>query len=110
MEYYFTVGEKKYAFDLLKIKEVCYNGTESDREITEGYENSNDGKGLTMVNKIIREYKSNNNDQNSMIIYDVVKLLILKLLDGEDLEIESNIGLNFALNTCLREGIIIELS
>lgn len=110
IEYYVTVGDKKYTFDLKRIKNVCYTGSESDREITEGYETDEGGKGLVMVNKIIREYKSNNNDQNSMITYDVVKLLILKLLESYTEDFEANLGLNLALNTCLKEGIIYEIT
>lgn len=107
-EFYVVLDNKKYAFDVKKIKDVCFVENESDREITEGFEH--DGNGLSMTSKIIREYRSNSNDQNSMIVYDVVKLLILKILESDSTDFNDNLGLVIAINTCIDMGIIYEIN
>lgn len=116
-DYYFTIGTKKYAFDVDKIKEICVrssNDEDAEHEITTTYETDESGK-LELSGKLIREVKSENNAQNGMIIYDVIKLFIMRLLDNAEVY-NSNVavpGLDFstslALNTLLNCGILIEI-
>ena len=107
-KYFLTLNDRKYAFNIKKIQDVCFVENESDREITEGFEHN--GNELAMTSKIIREYRSNSNDQNSMIVYDVVKLLILKILESDSTAFNDNLGLIVALNTCIDMGIIYEIN
>lgn len=112
---YIKFGGVKYAFDLDAIKKFCLissdqNGKET--EVTEGYDTNEDGA-LTLSSKILREVKSNGNPQNDMIIYDVVKLFIMRLLENNSSEHEFNCDIDFstalAINTMLKWKMLIEI-
>lgn len=105
---------KKYAFNLDKIKEICLNsshdGTQKEYEISQIYDTQDNGE-LSLSQKIEHETKTSGNAQNDMIIYDVLKLLIVTLLENaqpEDAyqEVFSNA---LALNTLIQWGVINEL-
>ena len=112
---YITFAGRKYAFDLDAIKKFCLissdqNGKET--EVTEGYD-ADDNGALTLSSKILREVKSNGNPQNDMIIYDVVKLFIMRLLENESKEHEFECDIDFstalAINTMLKWKLLIEI-
>lgn len=105
---------KKYAFNLDKIKEICLNsshdGIQKEFEISQIYDTQDNGE-LSLSQKIEHETKTSGNAQNDMIIYDVLKLLIVTLLENaqpEDTyqEVFSN---TLALNTLIHWGVINEL-
>lgn len=114
-DYYFTIGNKKYAFDVDKIKDICVKSSsdeDAEHEITTTYEADDTGK-LELSGKLIREVKSENNAQNGMIVYDVIKLFIMRLMDNAEI-FNSNVAhLDFstslAFNTLLNCGILIEI-
>ena len=113
--YYFTIGDKKYAFDVDKIKEICVkssNDEDAEHEITTTYETDDNGN-LEISGKLIREVKSENNAQNGMIVYDVIKLFIMRLMDNAEVFDANVVRLDFssslAINTLLNCGILIEI-
>jgi hypothetical protein len=110
---YITFKGKRYAFDLDAIKNACLisgdqNGKET--EVTEAYETDDDNN-LSLSSKIVRDIKSTGNPQNDMIIYDVVKLFIIRLIDNTQIEREFDMDFSTALaiNTLLKWGMLIEL-
>lgn len=114
-KYYYTIYGKKYAFDVNKIKDICVessNDVDAENEITTTYEKDETGK-LDISGKLIREIKSGSNAQNGMIIYDVIKLFITRLLENAEIMTE-NVPIDFstslALNTLINCGILIEIT
>lgn len=112
-EQYVEFNGKIYAFDLDAIKRVCLisadqNGKET--EVTEAYE-PDDENNLTLSSKIVRDIKSTGNPQNDMIIYDVVKLFIIRLIDNTSIErgFEMDFSTALAINTLLKWGMLIEI-
>ena len=102
-----------YAFDLDAIKNACLisgdqNGKET--EVTEAYETDDDNN-LSLASKIVRDIKSTGNPQNDMIIYDVVKLFIIRLIDNTQTEREFDMDFSTALaiNTLLKWGMLIKI-
>ena len=112
--YYVTIYGKKYAFDMNKIKDICVessNDEDAENEITTTYEKGDDGK-LELSGKLIREIKSGSNAQNGMIIYDVIKLFIIRLMDNAEVMAEQapvDFSTSLALNTLINCGILIEI-
>lgn len=103
-----------YRLNLLKLKEVCLT-TSSDCktkeiQIAQTYEIDDSGE-LELQTKVEHETKSPDNQQNDMIIYDIVKLLIISLLENNstELEFETTFGLELAINTLLSWGILEEI-
>lgn len=111
---YISFEGRKYAFDLEEIKNFCLISSEQngkETEVTEGYDaNENDGT-LTLSSKIFREVKSTGNPQNDMIVYDVVKLFIIRLLDNAstEKEFEMDFSTALAINTLLKWKMLIEI-
>lgn len=107
-KYHLTYNDKKYAIDLNVLKKVCLlsdvGGKKKDSEITESYE-INDSGDMELTTKIIRDVDSERNTQGDMILYDVVKLFILKLLENE----HDGFSTSIALNTLIMCGILIEI-
>lgn len=111
---YFEFKGKKYAFDLNKLKEVCLtsskDGVNKEIEISQAYETNEDGN-LTLSNKVEHETKIFGNQQNDMIIYDVVKVLVIALLENS--QDEENFTMDFGtcltMNTLILWGILIEV-
>ena len=115
-KYYLTIGNKKYCLDIDQLRKVCINPNdeEIENEITTTYEADNGGE-LAIAGKLIREVKSANNQQNQMIIYDVVKLFITRLLNNTQINNTSDpflmdFSTALSLNTLIKCGIIIEIN
>lgn len=111
---YIKFHDTIYAFDLDAIKKACLvsadqNGKET--EVTEAYETDEENK-LTLSSKIVRDIKSTGNPQNDMIIYDVVKLFIIRLIDNSSLESEFEMDFSTALaiNTLIKWGMLVEIN
>lgn len=111
---YFGFCGKKYALNLDKLKEVCLTSSKDDinkeYEISQAYEPDDDGN-LVISNKVEHETKVYGNQQNDMIIYDVVKVLVIALLENN--QDEENFTMDFGtcltLNTLINWGILIEV-
>lgn len=113
--YLLTYNGKRYAFDIEKIKSICLvSSTQKDgeTEITEVY----GGEGhedMELSSKIVRENRTQGNTQNDVIIYDMVKLFIVRLLENAEVVNEYPMTLDFstsiALNTMLKWGLLIEV-
>lgn len=112
---YITFGGKKYALNFEKLKEVCLSssseGTSKEMEITQVYEPDAVGE-FSIASRVEHETKINKVPQNDMIVYDIVKLLILSLLENNNTEDVFKIDFSTALsiNTLLSWGILEELS
>lgn len=110
--YLITHANRKYLIDLDKLKEVCMlKDKESENEITTTYETNDEGD-LTMTAKLLREVKSIGNAQNDMVVYDVVKMFIGRLLENQDrsdIDFQVDFSTALAFNTLLGAGILIEV-
>lgn len=110
---YIAFNGKKYALNLERLKEVCltpsseYGGKEM--EITQVYEPDSSGD-FAISSRVEHETKVNKTPQNDMIVYDIVKLIIISLLENENSEAEFqyDFGTAFAINTLLSWGILEE--
>jgi len=113
-KYYLTINKKKYAFDLDAIKKFCIESVaqkESEHEITETYEKDEKGD-MDITAKILREVKTNGNPQNDMIIYDVVKVFILRLMDNDiiyEKEEQLDFSTSLAVNTLIKCKLLVEV-
>lgn len=101
---------KVYVLDLKKLKEVCLSasmdgGGTKEMEISNAYEAQPDGE-LVLASKIEHETKLSGNPQNDMMIYDIVKLMVERLLNNADLD---SFGDYLSFNTLVNWGIIIEV-
>ena len=111
-DYYITVDGKSYAFDLKAIEKFCLKSSgekDVENEITETYERDDDG--LAISGKIVREIKTNGNPQNDMIIYDIIKLFIIRLLDNASTmgELQVDFSTSLALNTLIKWKLLVEI-
>lgn len=111
-DYYITVDGKSYAFDLKAIEKFCLKSSgekDVENEITETYERDDDG--LAISGKIVREIKTNGNPQNDMIIYDIIKLFIIRLLDNASTmgELQVDFSTSLALNTLIKWKLLVEV-
>lgn len=111
---YITFAGKKYTFDFTKLKEACLisdNQKNNEKEITEAYERDDDGN-IAMSSKIIREVKTPGNSQNDMIIYDIIKLFIIRLMENTLLEheFEPDFSTSLAFNTLINWGFLKEIN
>lgn len=111
---YLTFKGKKYVLDLDVFKSVCTPTSKelrtSEYEISQVYESDENGE-LNMSSKVEHETKGNGNPQNDMIVYDVVKMLVVSLLENDktEKEFEYDFGTVFALNTLISWGVITEI-
>jgi hypothetical protein len=109
-----SFGGKSYALNLANLKKICLSSMSEEGakeiEITNAYETSDTGE-LTLSTKVEHEVKSIGNPQNDMIIYDVVKIVILSLLEDNTTEVEQKLtfGTVLAINTLIHWGILEEL-
>ena len=80
------------------------------REITQVYEPDSIGE-FSITSRVEHETKVNKNPQNDMIVYDIVKLLILALLENNGIEenFKFDFSTAFAVNTLLSWGVLEEL-
>jgi len=112
---YITFKGKKYVIDLNAFKSVCtpYSKDLGTREyeISQVYERADNGE-FDLSSKVEHETKSNGNPQNDMIVYDVVKMLLVSLLENDKIEQEFDydFGTVFALNTLISWGVIVEVN
>lgn len=113
----FVLDGKKYAMDLEKIKSFCLT-SDKERggqvEVMEVQEPGDNGL-LGVVSKTVHEVKSTGNPQNDTIAYDLIKLLIVTLLDTDvkytDTTMDDmTIGMRLAFNTMLQSGLIYEIN
>ena len=105
---------KIYAINLEKFKEVCTPpasdlGTR-EYEITQVSEADDRGE-FALQSKVEHETKGAGNPQNDMIVYDVVKMLIVSLLENDKTQhdFDYDFGTALAINTLLSWGVIEEL-
>lgn len=103
-----------YALNYEKLKEICLtssndNGTR-EFEISQAYEVNEDGE-LEISSKVEHETKSNKNPQNDMIMYDMVKLLIVSLVENASKTFKDlDLGSVITINTLLSWGILEEIN
>lgn len=106
---------KTYALNLDKLKEICLTpqqGNQKEQEIVQTYE-ADDSGDFTISQKIERETRNNTNQQNDMLLYDFVKMLVVSILDDNTENMtyaNMPIGLSLSINTLLYWGILEELS
>lgn len=110
---YISFGGKIYALNLEKLKEVCLTSSQEggakEIEITNVYEPNNDGE-YTMSSRVEHETKVTKTLQNDMIIYDIVKLLLISLLENDNVEenFQIDFGTALAVNTLISWGVLEE--
>lgn len=98
-----------------RLKEVCLtsssDGVSKEMEITQVYEPDSIGE-FSMTSRVEHETKVNKNPQNDLIIYEIVKLLILSLLENNNIDegFKFDFSTAFAVNTLLSWGVLEELS
>lgn len=109
--------DKKYAFNLAKIKQFCVvsdKETGKETEVIEAYELDNDDT-MKMTSKTCRDVKGAGNPQNDTIMYDLVKMFILPLVTNEQTfladgaTITSEFSIALCLNTMLEAGFLYEI-
>ena len=112
---YINFKGKKYVIDLDKFKQVCTPITNDfgtrEYEISQVYESDENGE-LNMSSKVEHETKGTGNPQNDMIVYDVVKMLLVSILENDktEKEFDYDFGTTFALNTLISWGVIVEIT
>ena len=110
---YITFNGKIYALNLERLKEVCLTPSSEygakEMEITQVYEPDNAGE-FSISSRVEHETKVNKTPQNDMIVYDIVKLIIISLLENDNIEadFQYDFGTVFAVNTLLSWGILEE--
>lgn len=114
-EKFISFNEKKYAFNLERLKEVSLTPSSENGareiEITQVYEPDGGGD-YTISSRVEHETKVSKTPQNDMIVYDFVKLLIISLLENEGVEenFQYDFGTTLAINTLLSWGILEEIN
>jgi len=111
---YLSFRNKKYSFNYNRIKEICLgsstDGGQKEFEISQVYDVQDSGE-LTLSSKVEHETKISGNAQNDMIMYDILKMIMVVLLD--DTQPSENYQETFsgilALNTLLSWGVIEEI-
>lgn len=110
-------NDKKYAFDLNKIKKFCVvsdKETGKETEVIEAYELDTD-ETMKMTSKTCRDVKGAGNPQNDTIMYDLVKMFILPLVTNEQTfladgaTITSEFSIALCINTMLEMGFLYEI-
>lgn len=113
-----VIGDKKYAFDLEKIKNFCLTSDKEkggEVEVMEVHEPNSVGV-LELSSKTVHEVKGTGNPQNDTIMYDLIKAFIVSILSCEintHNEVEVLSSMDFAtrlsFNTMIRMGFLIEI-
>lgn len=112
--HFIKFDKKTYVLNLNKFKEVCTPIPSEfgprEYEVSQVYERTDDGD-FSMQSKVEHETKSAGNQQGDMIVYDVVKMLVLSLLENDkpEKEFEYDFGTTFAINTLLMWGVLEEI-
>ncbi len=111
---YIKFAGKTYAINLERFKTVCTPKTMElgtrEYEISQMYETNAEGE-LGLQSKIEHETKGMGNPQNDMIVYDVVKMLLLAILENDKppKEFTFDLGTSVAINTLLYWGVLEEI-
>lgn len=111
---YISFKGKRYALNLDTFKAVCTPNNKDigtrEYEISQVYEVGETGE-MSMSSKVEHETKGTGNPQNDMIVYDVIKMLIISLLENDktEKEFEYDFGTAFAINTLLSIGVLVEV-
>lgn len=79
----------------------------NDSEITELYVMDEETKSMALSTKQMREIKSKEITTNQTVRYDMVKMLLDRLMDIENEEL--TLGETIVINTLLTEGLISEI-
>lgn len=115
-EKYIAFNGKKYAFSLEGLRNAYQvsssgNGGLREYEITEQYEPDQRGS-MTKTTRIERESKQNKNPQDDAMVHEIIKLVIIALLENSTVEDEfrMDMGTALALNTLISWGILIEIT
>lgn len=113
-KYVITYEGRKFAFDIDAIKKLCFvssNQKDTEKEITEVY-GGEDKDDMELSSKIIREVKSQGDKQADNIMYDLVKLLMTRLLENGEVVRQyfpMDFSTSLALNTLLKWGVLVEV-
>lgn len=112
--YTFTISGVKYAINIEAIRDFCFpngNSMLKEQELTESYEWDEEEREMQITNRITRDVKGGEN-QCDMVVYDLVKLFIVRLLDNASLvrEFELDFSTSLAINTLLKYGMIEVIS
>ena len=114
--YLLTFNGKYYKLNLVQINNFCLNArgdNSEENEITEAYEADDNGE-FNMTSRINREVKTKGNSQENMIVYDFVKTLIGKIVDGslqsQATEAQTEVGFALVFNTLLAHGMLEEIT
>lgn len=102
--------ERAYVLNMENIIEYVLNqgnDNNNDSEITELYVMDDDTKSMTLSTKQMREIKSKEFTTNQSIRYDMVKMLLDRLLDINDEDL--TFGETVVVNTLMVEGLINEI-
>ena len=111
-DYLVVINKKTYCFDFEKIKALCFCSGEKktvDTKVTDvmSFDAQEDNSLLTQ--KVVEE-NSYNNTQNDVLMQDIVKTFIIRLLEApEGVDDEMDFSTALAFNTCLNSGIIKEI-
>jgi len=106
-----VIDGKKYYFDFDKISEICFISKKEqivDTKITDVSSIGSDDDEGFVAQKVIEENKYNDT-QNDILMQDIVKTFIIRLLEAP-LDMESfDFATSLAFNTCLKSEIIKEI-
>lgn len=106
-------GKYSYQINFEKLREICLSSTNDlgtkEIQIVQTYD-FDERDEVNLSQKIEHETKTLGGNQNGMI-YEILKLLIISLLENGDTETEFSMtfGLSIAINTLLEWGIIEEI-
>ena len=112
--YVYCFDKKKYCFDLNKLKEICFcytnaNDKNIESEITDVNNIDEDGNEMIVTQKVVRETKTNKM-QNDVLMHDIVKTLMVTLLDNPGVaENIMDFPTGIAFNTLIEWGILKEI-
>lgn len=105
-------GNGKLAFDLKKITSFIQDDSKlaKETEILDSYEIDENGV-PKLASKSTREAKSNASEQFSTMKYDLIKLLMLAVLNNNDNENGfSEFGSGVSFNTLLENNFLYEIN
>lgn len=112
---YISFNGKTYAFNLARLKDVCLtsssDGGTKEMEISQAYEMQDNGE-FSLSSRVEHETKISGNPQNDMIVYDIVKLLIVSLLENNvpEQDFAMDLGTAVAINTLISWGVLEEIN
>lgn len=102
---------RAYILNLENLIGFIYQGDNNDKnyesELTELYVVDNENSNMSLSNKQLREIKNNDMTNHQTIRYDMIKLLLERLLDIKEEVL--TFGETVVLNTMLTEGLITEI-